>query len=68
MKGNVLFCGILHNICDALLQGGNCLSKNINGIKGNLFEWAAENDCMSLITTMLFLNYRLNKTVYYIYN
>lgn len=43
---------ILHNVCDTLVQGGNCLSKNIRGIKGNVFEWAAGNNCVPLITTI----------------
>lgn len=51
VKGNVLLYSTLHNICDALVQSGNCLSKNIRGIKGNVFEWAAGNDCMPLIAT-----------------
>lgn len=48
-----LFHSILHNICDALVQGGNCISKNIRGIKRNVFEWAAtEDNCTPLITTI----------------
>lgn len=43
VKGDVLFHGVLHNVC-VLVQGGNCLSKNIKAMKGNMFQWVAGNN------------------------